>query len=573
MSDPHVSPDNQLLLDELDDRSASLREDPESLMPWLLRPCRVRTLIVTDGGLDFSGQGFGLSTFVRSLIAEDRLFVRFEITVAHLRPDVTDAQVMVGTPGIARTIKGMRFDEPAHFTPTMYDQVWLFGFEQNFHNGWYPARSGNPRTYPADRLGDRELVNLSSFMNRGGGLFATGDHGYIGRSLCSAVTRARSMRRWASTSPDPQLDEVSMGGRRRNDTNRIGHDAGSQFDDQSDDVPQVIEPRLYTAWLSPFLRLRWPHPLLCGPRGTIRVLPDHPHEGECVLPSSLQETYAFDGTREYPDSLDGFGPIAPELVARSTVPGGNVSGTKTPTIGHTFAAICAYDGHRAGIGRVVCDATWHHFLNVNLIGTTTAPPGSVKRSGFLASRTGMMHLDAIRAYYRNIAVWMSPPALHACFRRKLLWLLLYHERALEAVLATPEVPLEKADATLLFEIGSHAREALGMSSTRCMSLQVVLALLGGGFAALLPELDPWAPEPADRSRPAVPFVDPAPLLDMALGGALLALREEFPVPSADARERVERAADEVVARGVSHAAKLGLESFGSTLEHFMKLGG
>ena len=27
-----------------------------------------------------------------------------------------------------------------------------------------------------------------------------------------------------------------------------------------------------------------------------------------------------------------------------------------------------YDGHRADVGRVVCDSTWHHFVNVNLTG-------------------------------------------------------------------------------------------------------------------------------------------------------------------------------------------------------------
>lgn len=35
---------------------------------------------------------------------------------------------------------------------------------------------------------------------------------------------------------------------------------------------------------------------------------------------------------------------------------------------HSFGLVSAYDGHPAGVGRITCDSTWHHFINVNLIG-------------------------------------------------------------------------------------------------------------------------------------------------------------------------------------------------------------
>ncbi len=399
-------------------------------------------------------------------------------------------------------------------------------------------------------------------MNGGGGLFATGDHGLLGRNLGGSVTRARSMRLWGPTSPDPTVDEVSMFGPRRNDTNRIGHGPGSQFNDQSDDVPQEIQPTLYSARFSRFLETRWPHPLLCGSDGVIRVLPDHPHEGECVLPSHLSAVYPFDGSAEYPAATGGGAAVPPQIVARSTVLAGNdADGTKLPTVAHSFGAIAAYDGHRASVGRVVTDATWHHFVNVNLVGEAAQPETEVKGRGFLASPAGEAHFEAIKAYYRNIAVWIAPPPLHRCFRWKLIWSLLYQHRVLEAVLATPEVGLDRADATLLYEIGIHARDVLGRVTSRCQSLQIVLDLVLPEIPRLIPKIDPWAPPPPEPGPPFPPFADPGPLLDIALGGVLLALREEFPLPNIEVREAVDERGDAVVERVAAVGVRLGLRSF------------
>ena len=164
-------------------------------------------------------------------------------------------------------------------------------------------------------------------MNKGGGVFATGDHGTLGNSLCGAITRVRSMRRWDNAS-----GEVGMNDPRRNDTNRPGHDAGTQFDDQSDDIPQSIQPKLYSGWLSGFWRETYPHPILCSPLGRITVLPDHPHEGECIEPSDLTQIY-LDGSQEYPAGA------APEIIAKSSVLSGSTGGTKQATQFQIFGAI------------------------------------------------------------------------------------------------------------------------------------------------------------------------------------------------------------------------------------------
>ena len=65
--------------------------------------------------------------------------------------------------------------------------------------------------------------------------------------------------------------EVSMTGPRRNDTNELGHDPGSQFSDQSDDVPQSLDVVLYSTFIGALRAARYPHPLLCGRTGRIDV--------------------------------------------------------------------------------------------------------------------------------------------------------------------------------------------------------------------------------------------------------------------------------------------------------------
>ena len=88
-------------------------------------------LIVTDGGLNFGEGDFGLATFVRVLKNDAPSRVRFELTLAHIR-NVSDADMLDAEPGIARRVKLFRFDDASHFTPEMYDQVWLLGIETSY---------------------------------------------------------------------------------------------------------------------------------------------------------------------------------------------------------------------------------------------------------------------------------------------------------------------------------------------------------------------------------------------------------------------------------------------------------
>lgn len=488
-----VLPGNEHLFKMLRDRDLIFKTRPEYIYPWWRRPCRVKVLLLTDN-LDFSTGDFGLSTFVSILENDGRSYVDFEITIAHRSSTVGDPGVPV-----ARSIPNFRFTDASHFNESMYDQVWLFGIG-------------------GVGLSEKELFILSAFMNNGGGVFATGDHGSLGQSLCGNITRVRKMRHWDSFgSPD----EVSMGGVRRNDTNRIGRDAGSQFDDQSDDIPQTIQPKLYSSAINAFLKETYPHPLLCCPLGIINVLPDHPHEGECTVPKDLSGTY-LDGTAEFP------GGISPELIAFSTVPAGNTAGTKEATQSHSFGAISAYDGYKANVGRIVTDATWHHFVNVNLIGALGIPDTSVKGMGFLASVSGQEHLKKIKHYYINIAVWLSRKSQLSCFTSRTLWHLVYQHRVMEATMDNPTLVTAKITPQLLYAIGSHATDVLGKEAGQCRKIQVFIDILTPILPEIIPIIDPWIT--IDRNKlfkNPLPWVDLNPLFSIVMGSGIVALRDKF----------------------------------------------
>ncbi|MBB5806143.1 hypothetical protein F4560_005911 [Saccharothrix ecbatanensis] len=559
-------------------------EDQTILFPWR-RPCTVKTLLVTDGGLDFGLGDFGLQTFVDILLHDGRSYVRFEITVAHLRTNVTNAAVMLGAPGIARSIKGFMFDDPNHFTPDSFDEVWLFGIETNFHNGTYPNRSGNPGRFPSTRLGDAELNALTAHMNKGGGIFATGDHGSLGNALCGSVDRVRNMRHWA----DFGGGEVSMGTSRRNDSNRVGHDAGSQFSDQSDDVPQVLDLKLYTTYANILKKARYPHPVMCGRTGRIDVFPDHPHEGETRVPSSLAGA-CRDGSPEYPNATDGTGQLSPEIVARGRVPAGNTASSdaganlKQATVAHSFGVVSTYDGHRCDVGRVVTDSTWHHFVNVNLIGVVEGggfddfpgggggTPGThlSKHTGFLYSPSGRAALDKIKEYYVNVGVWIAPPDRITCMRSRFWWDLVWSDRLVEATLMEPDATLDRVHLSELFQIGVHARDVLGRQASACQTLHWVIDQIIVVEPRLRPWLDPWGPLAGKPENPPIPWLDLEPLADIAIGGALVALRGAFPYP--DEKVDFDDKARDVAMRGASEALRRGFEQFHADLEGVARLG-
>ncbi|MDQ3690494.1 MAG: hypothetical protein M3406_10755, partial [Chloroflexota bacterium] len=493
-------------------------------------------------------------------------YVRFEITCAH-RDNVSDVQAGVGNPKVARTIKDFRFDNSAHFGRDKYEQVWLFGAESSydFGAGW------------TNKPDDTELRAIAEFMDAEGGVFATGDHGALGSALCGFVPRIRSMRMWfAQPGPSGEPAAPDMNSAQRNDTNRpgnppsVGNAPVFDFDDQSDDIPQEIEPKMYSRHVGPLRRVSYPHPLLCGRAGVIRVLPDHPHEGECIEPWELDREFDLAGyhVTEYPAATAGSVRPLPQVVATSRVLAGN--NVKTTTVAQSFGAIGAYDGSLAGVGRVAVDATWHHFININLTGRASFGwPPDPKDVGFLYSTSGQAHYEAIKNYFRNLAVWLAPPASQACMRRCGIWLVIWDHRILEAV--TPGLPLRLDRSSFLdvLWVGYHARDVLGRFAGQCQSVEWLLDLIRPIVPIdLLERLHPWPPLPDPDPSP---WLDESLLLDLAIGGAVIALREEFPNPNGVRRRKSEREIDAAMERGARTGLAHGVESLQQSSRHVAAL--
>ena len=225
---------------------------------------------------------FHLGEFTRCLADTNWVGFNVELTRAH--------RATAGTNGLNEAqlkadrgadVIGFRFDQPFTVngvTRTLadYDMALFFSIEV-----------GNPNPGLA-----AEAEAIATFMENGGGFFATGDHAHLGATLCGLVPRVRSMRRWwQSAGPNGEPAAPPPLGASRHDTTRAGPDNFTNFEDQSDDVPQEIVPddvrrRLHDGGGYPASK-SLPHPLLCSPDGRITYLPDHMHEGWCEVPANL----------------------------------------------------------------------------------------------------------------------------------------------------------------------------------------------------------------------------------------------------------------------------------------------
>jgi hypothetical protein len=307
-----------------------------------------------------------------------------------------------------------RFDAP-NVDLSSYDEIWLIGYEgTNFSDD--PSK--------LDFMSDNEVAAIARFMDAGGGVFATGDHDGLGSLMCGRIPRVRSMRKWfARQDNDSRIPSQAPrnwpgGSADRADTLYLGPGSPSvsvyRFDFQSDDIPQLL------TLLEPG------HPAIQGKAGPLGVFPDHMHEGEVMLPWAYGETLSFattSGTElftEYP--AVGGHKEKPLILATVTVQGGhstlvddgmpcenaNFSPAPDPTLYNKppLNVLAAYDGHTVGVGRVITDSSFHHYLDLNLLGDPCSLNVSYQQ-GFNASPAGKAVLAELDAFYVNIATWLA----------------------------------------------------------------------------------------------------------------------------------------------------------------------
>lgn len=255
-------------------------------------------------------------------------------------------------------------------------------------------------TLPAD-----QLATLHEWMNAGHGVFATGDHSTLGERLASKIPRVGTMRKWTVADGVPP-----GGGVDRIDTNQPDPTNASQMagvgevpnSAQSDAYPQPIKALPFKKLRTgPFTQLHYPHEILCHPKyGTINVMPDHPHEGECEKPASinLNASVGFAttvaNTDEYPEV--GGNRERPRIIATGKN-SHQYNLAKGEVKEYTFDMISVYDGHKANVGRVVVDSTWHHWFDMNIDGIKAA---------------GGKNWAKIGRYYLNLAKYLAPKGLY-----------------------------------------------------------------------------------------------------------------------------------------------------------------
>ncbi|MDB5026350.1 MAG: hypothetical protein JWO66_39, partial [Candidatus Eremiobacteraeota bacterium] len=518
-------------------------------------PGPIRVLIVLDSGATFGPTDttnnpgdnyFAVSEVVRSLqdAAEP---LEFEVTKAHRGVDPLYPPGASVPPALLRFVADYNDYKLDAHDLTVYDQIWFFGIAVV--------------DVVASTLSPSEIDAVFAFMQGGGGVFATGDHWDMGAALCGSIPRVRSMRRWfygdaanrytdafynnegVDLGPLKGLSAPSALGPWRHDTTQPDIHGNFPFDAQSDAIPQPLR-LVYAYGGNNVFTWRTTHPILCSAEGDIDTFPDHMHEGEVMEPLERDwanmVTYSGGTVAEYPSAAQGTAVVdsvtvpvvRPQIIAYgSVIPdhltiSSEAAHTGDPTyqtLADEFGTVCVYDGVPEGVGRIVTDATFHHFFDINLIGDPVASAekllGFQQLSGGTLVDGPMMH--KMRTFFRNIAAWLARPAS----QKDVL------ARALDLVAAGhPFNEIAPAEAAysddVVWELGAQAVASLRRLQTMCSTITGISIWL----YVIEYEL-PWPPPPPDPwwwrvlgGDPYAGVVNPAEVVQALLGGAVAELR-------------------------------------------------
>lgn len=375
----------------------------------------VRILFYTDdfGVTTDNSSAFGTGKLRNLILNNNPFYVNFQIDLLN------------------RHNGGHAFNKLTAALLATYDQIWFFGISQ-----------ANVPGAPENELTTAEVTALRTWMNTGGVLM-TGDHANpkpfgaaagldplvnLGRAIGFKVPRAGQLRKWegdpSSIAPDHNHNTqvpVPPGNLANIDT----------LGPQQDAIPQLLNLKTYPLGFFPWFYRRRPHPIFCGRRGPIEIFPDHMHEGQLLIPSPLNA--------EWPSS-GGFQP-GPEVIAWGT----------DKRNGSVYPVVSAYDGDDVLVGRIVADATWHHYFNINLVGfpvNADGTPGPV--------------LAQIANFYVNLAVWLSPRNKRTAMRCSILWYLATHPQVLEV------------KYNHLYVLGGTAYDVLGRRASQCEMSQFLV---------------------------------------------------------------------------------------------------
>ena len=374
----------------------------------------IKVLIVLDGSYRFEPNNGGTAGFT---------FTALVAALTNAGMNVSRAHRLTGGDGDTG-LNNFKFQTPQLFD---YDVIWMFG-----HEGRNAiSQSG---TSP-DALPQPEREAIARYMNAGGGVFATGDHDSIGAVMCGQLKRIRAMRSWygpndpaalANAFPVPFPANFPPTTSERADTTRRGDHTDYSataadfvfFANQSDSTPQTITPLGSPA-----------HMILRQGSTAITVFPDHMHEGKLIAPNVppvdddspldlnlYAESYSLDG-----DTLDEFPSVGgarelPEVIARSVTTGYKISNDSVNCDARDINTLCVYDGRKVGVGRIVTGATFHHYIDINLLGANNPPSeiddadyNSAEDGGFAWQHADPAVFNKIKAVFVNITTWLARP--------------------------------------------------------------------------------------------------------------------------------------------------------------------
>jgi len=227
-----------------------------------------------------------------------------------------------------------------------FDQLWLFAVDAG------------------DGISEADCIGISNFRRRGGGMMVTRDHMDLGCSVCS-LAGVGDAHYFHTKNLDPDSSRHQIDDPYTSDILWPNYHSGSNGD------CQVITP------LQPIHDLlRHPN----SPTGRIQFFPAHPHEGAVGVPPNNPKA---------------------RVVATGT----------SKVTGRTFNLAVAFerelDEQGNELGRAVAESTFHHFCDYNWDASMGCPSFVDEPPGNTMQTEPQALLD-LKAYLRNLAVWLAP---------------------------------------------------------------------------------------------------------------------------------------------------------------------
>jgi hypothetical protein len=234
---------------------------------------------------------------------------------------------------------------------TDFDELWLFAVDTG------------------DGLTEADCQGITRFRQRGGGILSTRDHQDLGSSLCTlgGIGRAHFFH---SKHQDPDESRRARDDQQTKSIDWPNYHSGSNGDYQRVTPGEPLHELLRNP---------------SSPSGRVEYFPAHPHEGGVGVPEG-------------------------ESHARVIAEG--VSGVTNRPFNLVVAFESVRDRHGNTLGRAVAESSFHHFVDYNW-DTSMGCPSFLEEPPGEQIRREPEKLEDVKAYVRNLALWLAPPDLNS----------------------------------------------------------------------------------------------------------------------------------------------------------------